>query len=390
MKVLFIVGGEGNRYGSEIIAIDLISAGKQHGIEYTVITANTGAVSEVCQQLGVEHYVIPFKFFVYKAMSDPLLDLIKKTVWKTRAEYLTRRAVRRIESAVDMRSMDLIHTNLSRDLLGGMLAERNRIPHVWHIHELFKSHYQLSFLRKDQVPWMAGHADRFIAISRTVAEEWVKAGLPREKVSVVCNGIDFSGICPREADADGKGMKLVMVGHIVPAKGQESVIVGLSLLPKEVRENVTFDCLGEGTEEYKKKLRRIAEAGGVRLSLRGYCSNVGSVLREYDIGINYSRGEGFGLSTVEYMAAGVCPVVADTGANEELIENEQTGFVFDYHDPKAFAELICRLYQNRRLVRETACAARKKAISTYSLPKMDDAVFSIYQEMADKSGRDMT
>ena len=53
MKVLYIVGGEGNRYGSEIIAIDLISSGKEYGIEYTVIAAKKGAVTEACEKFGV-------------------------------------------------------------------------------------------------------------------------------------------------------------------------------------------------------------------------------------------------------------------------------------------------------------------------------------------------
>ena len=238
MKVLYIVGGEGNRYGSEIIAIDLISAGKRNGIEYVVVTANKGAVSEACDQLGIENYVVPFRFFVYKAMSSPFLNLIKKTIWKTRAEYLTRRAVRVLEEKLDMKSFDLIHTNLSRDLLGGVLAERNGIPHIWHIHELYKAHYQLSFLKENQVQWMSEHADKFIAISKTVADEWIESGLPREKVKIVYNGIDVSKIERKSGTLDSNILRLVMVGHIVPPKGQEQVIIELSKLPQEVKEHV--------------------------------------------------------------------------------------------------------------------------------------------------------
>ena len=127
MKVLYIVGGEGNRYGSEIVAIDLISAGKKNGIDYVVVTANKGAVSEACDQSGIENYVVPFRFFVYKAMSNPILNFVKKTVWAARAEYLTKRAAAIIGKKLDMKSIDLIHTNLSRDLLGGILAVQNGI-----------------------------------------------------------------------------------------------------------------------------------------------------------------------------------------------------------------------------------------------------------------------
>ena len=380
MKVLYIVGGEGNRYGSEIIAIDLISAGKRNGIEYVVVTANKGAVSEACDQLGIENYVVPFRFFVYKAMSSPFLNLIKKTIWKTRAEYLTRRAVRVLEEKLDMKSFDLIHTNLSRDLLGGVLAERNGIPHIWHIHELYKAHYQLSFLKENQVQWMSEHADKFIAISKTVADEWIESGLPREKVKIVYNGIDVSKIERKSGTLDSNILRLVMVGHIVPPKGQEQVIIGLSKLPQEVKAHVFFDCYGEGTEDYKEKLRQEAKNLGVNLSLKGYCSEIGSVLKEYDVGVNYSRGEGFGLSTVEYMAAGICPVVANTGANEELIEDGKNGYIFDYENEDGFKELICYLFKHYKEMQVIADEARKDAVEKYSIEQMQNLVLQLYHE----------
>lgn len=390
MKVLYIVGGEGNRYGSEIIAIDLLSAGKNNGIEYIVITANKGAVSESCDQLGIENYVIPFRFFVYKAILNPFLNFIKKTMWKTWAEYLTKRAVKVIEKTVDMKSVNLIHTNLSRDLLGGILAEKNSIPHVWHIHELYRSHYQLSFLRKNHVQWMSEHADKFIAVSKTVAEEWVESGLAKEKVKVVYNGIDLSKIAQKDMSNTTELLRLVMVGHIVPAKGQEFVIKGLSKLPTKVKEHIALDCYGEGTKEYKEQLQRLARDLDVNLSLRGFCSDVGSVLKKYDAGINYSRGEGFGLSTVEYMAAGICPIVANTGANEELIKHGRNGFVFEYGELNTFSKLITHLYDNRHLLTETASTAREDAVSKYSVVQMERAVFSIYEEIVNNQDRGIT
>ena len=382
MNVLYIVGGEGNRYGSEIIAIDLLSAGKENGINYTVVTANKGAVSDACNQLGIENYVIPFRFFVYKAMRNPLLELIKKTVWRSRAEYLTNRAKKNIAKKVNMQSIDVIHTNLSRDLLGGMLSEQYHIPHVWHIHELYKSHYGLSFLRKNQVEWMGGHADRFIAISQIVADEWVKSGLPADKVSVIYNGIDFSRIAQKETLHDTDPLKLVMVGHLVSEKGQAQVIEKLSRLPEEIRRHVTFDCVGEGTEEYKQLLLTLAKKHDIAVTLRGYCADVGSILKEYDIGINHSRGEGFGLATVEYMAAGLCPVAANTGANTEIIRDRSNGFIFDYEDENSLPDLIMHLYCHRDEMRNAARWAMRDSRSRFTLENMCRQVFALYKELA--------
>lgn len=382
MKVLYIVGGEGNRYGSEIIAIDLISSGKEYGIDYTVIAAKKGAVTEACEKLGVKCYVFPFTFFVYKAMNNELLNMIKKTIWRCRAEFLTYNAVKKIEKEIDLSKIDLIHTNLSRDLLGGIIAEKHGIPHVWHIQELFQSHYQLTFLRNKQVEWMKDHANRFAVISKTVAREWTDNGLPENKVSIVYNGVDLNSIEKKQDyDSTNPIIKIVIVGHIVPAKGQADVINKLSKLPESIRNNVFLDCIGEGTEEYKNNLQKMAKEAAVNLRLRGYCSQIGNVLKEYDIGVNCSRGEGFGLSTVEYMVAGICPVVANTGANEEIIQDKKNGYVFNYSDDKSFAEIIQKLYNNKEEMICVSQNARNDALERFSVEKMRAQMFSLYSEI---------
>lgn len=384
MKVLYIVGGEGNRYGSEIIAIDLISAGEKYGIEYTVIAAKKGAVTEACEKLGVKSYVYPFTFFVYKAMKNIVLNTIKKTIWRSRAEILTYKAIKKIEKEIDLSEIDIIHTNLSRDLLGGIIAEKYSIPHIWHIQELFKSHYQLSFLRDKQVEWMKEHATRFVAISKTVAKEWMDNGLPENKVSIVHNGVDISSIDKKEDyDSSNPIIKIVMVGHIVPAKGQADIIKKLAKLPDSIRNNVILDCIGEGEEDYKGVLKRMAKDADVKLRLRGYCSQIGSVLKEYDIGVNCSRGEGFGLSTVEYMVAGICPVVANTGANEEIIINGQNGYVFNYSGDESFAGIIQRLYNNKGDMIDISRKARNDALERFSLDNMRSQMFSLYSEICE-------
>ena len=385
MNVLYIVGGEGNRYGSEIIAIDLIESGTKRGINYTVVTANEGAVSKACAALGVECHVIPFRFFVYKAMENVVLNYIKKGIWKLRAEYLTKRAIKKIESCIDLKQIDLIHTNLSRDLLGGEISSKHKIPHIWHIHELVKTHYELTFLRNNQIEWMTQHADCFIAISNTVAGEWIQAGLTKEKVRTVVNGIDLSNISSKKTYLESNILKLVMVGHLVPAKGQLAIIRKLSKLPDHIRKNVRLDCYGEGSEEYKKHMVTIASDLDVQLSLKGYKTTIGSELKNYDIGVNCSKGEGFGLSTIEFMAAGICPLVANTGANEEIITNQKNGYVFDYESDVKFVDTITYLFNNREEMIEVSKRAREEAVLKYSRENMQKEIFNQYKAVAERN-----
>lgn len=381
MNVLYIVGGEGKRYGSEIIAMDLIASGKRNDIEYTVITARKGVVNEACEKYGVTNYVIPFTFYVYKAMHNHFLNVIKKNLWKFRADFLTNRAVKEIERIVDLKSIDVIHTNLSRDLLGGILAEKHNIPHIWHLQELYNAHYQLTFLKDKQLEWMIKRANVFAAISDTVAADWISSGVPKEKVKTVYNGVNLKKIEKKENEFENGILKIVMVGHLCPAKGQDAVIKKLSKLSENSIKKVSFDCYGEGTDNYKSYLCELAEKNGVAFSLKGYCSEIEKKLKEYDIGVNCSRGEGFGLSTVEYMAAGLCTLVSNTGANEEIIQNKVNGYVFDYKNENDFAEIIEHLLENRQEMTDVAQTASKDAFERFSLERMQNDIADLYKRM---------
>ena len=383
LNVLYIIGGEGNRYGSEIIAMDLLSGGKENGINYTVVVACRGAVSEFCEQNGIPCFCVPFTVFVYKELSNPLLKFAKRTVWKTRAEFLTSRALKEIPKKVDMNSIDVIHTNLSRDLVGGMLAKKYKKPHVWHIQELFKSHYQLTFLRKDQVKWMDEHVTRFIAISDTVAREWNEGGLSKEKIKTILNGIDTNAVA-RKTEYGKEDLQLVMTGHLVPAKGQQAIIEKIGKLPQEIKEHITVNLIGEGEESYKTRLRDLAYEKGVTIKLLGYCDHVGDILKDFDIGLNCSRGEGFGLTTVEYMAAGLCVLASDTGANVELIRDGEDGVIFKYGDDEDFSRKLISLYNDRDAIRRISEKAIEKAEKCFSIQTMQQNVYALYREVSGK------
>lgn len=75
-------------------------------------------------------------------------------------------------------------------LLGAKLSSIYKVPHIWYIQEMYKSHYQLSFLKKNQLDYMNDHSQQFIAISNTVANDWINNGILKEKVTTVYNGIE--------------------------------------------------------------------------------------------------------------------------------------------------------------------------------------------------------
>ena len=45
--------------------------------------------------------------------------------------------------------------------------------------------------------------------------------------------------------------------------------------------------------------------------------------------VHVQKQEGFGRVTVEYMLSGLCPIVSNTGANLEIVDDKISGIVYE-------------------------------------------------------------
>ena len=256
MKVLYIIGGKGKKYGSETVALKLIDGlSQKFDINYVVVTWNKGIVNKFCDEKGIENHVIPLKPFVYKETQHAITSLVKRLLLLCRAEIFTIVGYIRLSKQVDLNKIDLIHTNLSRDMLGGIVSKKKGIPHVWHIQELFDAHYGLQLMKFHQIDWMNKHCKIFIPISESVSKDWVKHGIDRKKTSVVLNGIDGDNTTINRKKWSEK-RRIIMVGELSEAKGQRFVIESVSRMKSEYLSKIELDFYGGGQNEYIEFLRQ--------------------------------------------------------------------------------------------------------------------------------------
>ncbi len=386
MKVLYIVGGNGKQNGSEIIAMSILKClSQEKKVQYTVVTAKDGCVNQLCKELGIENYALRMKFYVYSANGFFILRCIKRMIRNLQADYAAARAFMKLRKLVQLNTYDLIHTNLSRDLLGGFIGEKYNIPHIWHLQELFEGHYGVNLLKKDQISWMNMRTEAYIAVSEHVAADWIRHGLEREKVNVILNGIVLSNIKEKDWSIKKDTIKIVMVGELCEPKGQIYLLEAVNRIRKnrsaDIKINVDF--YGEGKIEYTSFLKHKTEEYQLEnvISFKGYCNNIHNILDNYDIAVNCSRGEGFGLSTIEFMACGLCVVAADTGANTEIIEDRVNGIIFNYENAvEELCAVITDLAKSRELMMTLGMKA-KDIKEKYKLRNMCDQVFQLYRKV---------
>ena len=383
-KVLYIIGGNGKRYGSEIIAMDLIHYIKNlYDIEFTVITAKNGVINEFCQNEGVENFVIPFREYVYASANLKVFDWFKRKMRLLQAEIADRIAIKRIEGKIRIEEFEIIHTNISRNLLGARLGKKYQIPHLWHLQENSEEHYHLSLIMDNQIDWMNDNTQKFAAVSDFVKTAWKRKGLAEDKIDVIWNGIPISKYSLHNMQDDKDIIRIIMIGLLSESKGQMQLLEALSMMDKKEISHYKVDFYGGGDKKYILKMNRFIKNKNLLayVNIKGYSSNLNHIISRYDIGINCSRAEAFGIVTIEYMASGICPIVSDKGSNPDFVTHMNNGLIYEYGNINSLKNCLLFLHSNKRKITEYGENAKKTVIKRFTVERMAYEFYESYNKL---------
>lgn len=383
IKVLFVASGD-YKYGAPKSMFELILELKaNYNIEPVLLTKKHNPMNTECDRLGIENYSYWSRdIMAGSAYKNPILNIMKQCVkyflyiWGG----LTQSSIKRI--GINFSEIDIIHTNLNRNDIGVYIAKKYNIPHIWHLREYGNKTYKVRAYRPNVAGYMNHNAKLFIAISRAVKNVWAERGLDADKIRVVYNGLDTS-VFQEKKIRDDRKIKIVMTGHIQPTKGQDQLIQAIGFLPDAVKNNVQVDLYGEAYKDYEKYLKKEIERLHIQhiVHFKGYCDNVPAKLSEYDIGIVCSKAEGFGRVTAEYMLAGLAVIASDTGANPELIQDNENGMLYAYQNSHELADKITIIVRTPKLIETYGKKARNDAVTKFNIKRYVDEIYKVYQEV---------
>lgn len=172
-----------------------------------------------------------------------------------------------------------------------------------------------------------GGFDLVCAISDAVAED-VEAR-SAFSVSVVRNGVPLSRIVSKTTYGNVP-FRVVQIGRLEhEIKGQDVLLKAIGVLVRQ--HDVVIDFIGEGDG------RQYLEGLACSLGLGERCRFLGAKsrayihehLHTYDLLVQPSRQEGFGLAIVEAMVAGVPVLVSNIEGPMEIINEGQFGHFFE-------------------------------------------------------------
>ena len=380
MKILYFMN-HADQGGAALALYDLIKEIKNNylEIEPIVITGKKNKLNKMFDELGVENYSADFKNFTSSYHSPALLW---KIIFASRYNLSKKKAIRQIEKYIDFSTISIIHTNLNRIDIGAILSKKYNIPHIWHIREHGDEDFKLISFKNNPYEYMQTFSSEYIAISKSVMNKWIDRGLSKEKMHLIYDGVRTDIYLKKEKKVNNI-IKIIFLGGYTVNKGQEELIEAINLLEPEDRNMLKIDFYGNGSKRYIRFLKHKLDKYQLNkiVTLNNYDANIYKKLNIYDIGCTCSKAEGFGRVTVEYMLSGLCPIVSNTGANLEIVDDKISGIVYEKGNIQDLKEKIKYCINNIHTIEILWKEAQKKAYNNYSINIHTKNIISLYNNI---------
>ena len=229
-------------------------------------------------------------------------------------------------------------------------------------------------------------AARIIAVSQAVASRLqADAVVPKEKISVVLNGIDTARFVKARAEFNRRqfldswqlpadSLLVGTVGELTPLKGQEEF---LRAAPEVLRQFPMTHFIVAGIDhsrasKYQRRLEQLIKKLNltVHVSLVGWLEDLAQLYCALDVFVSASHTESFGLAIAEAMASGAAAVATETEGALELVKAGETGLLVPIEDADKLAEAIVSLLQEQNQRVRLGTAAQQAALANFSLERM--------------------
>lgn len=227
-------------------------------------------------------------------------------------------------------------------------------------------------------------ADQVIASSMVVHDYWNTNGEAHH--TVMHQPFDASALAKVNAPEPigpfrrGDAPVFIAVSRFFQGKGLEYLLEAMPTVLKEFPDS-TLRLVGAGPME--TELRSLISELQIQdsVELAGFSEEVFSELMAADIYVLASLTEGYSISTIEAMAAGLAVVATPVGIVPELIEQEVSGLIVEPQDSTAIAEALIQLLSDPVNTRLYGNAARERVLNSLSPEVYQAALDDLYQEL---------
>lgn len=216
---------------------------------------------------------------------------------------------------------------------------------------------------------------------------------PKRKSICIYNGIDLMRFkhlkdsrLLRE-EIFGSNSKNLFVSGMVASFGKnkdyETLIKAALILISE-KEDISFVLVGDG-EDLKRIKSLVPEKFDKRIIFLGKRNDVESIINIFDIGILLTNaknhGEGISNSILEYMALGKPVIATRGGGTNEIVFDNENGFLINPQDINQLKDKISLLNSNKKLAENLGKNGKSLVKEKFNLSDMTDHYINLYEKI---------
>jgi len=246
---------------------------------------------------------------------------------------------------------------------------------------LVPMHHVFAALLDPLISWAVSQADVVAAVSKDAQRKALRYGAG--KTLIIPNGVEIHKFkMTNENIKMRRPIRIVTTSSLIPRNGLDTLIDAVALLPKSLDWELII--AGEGPEEEKLKLQMKKYNLEKNIMLLGRLENrkIPALLASADLFIRLSRKEGFGVSFLEAMAAGVPVVATAVGGIPDIIEDQQNGLLVAPDAPRQAAKAIERLLTDEKLYAGLSHNGIERVKKHFTWEKVTDEVHKAFQALA--------
>jgi glycosyltransferase involved in cell wall biosynthesis len=261
------------------------------------------------------------------------------------------KAIKFLSKYIKDHSIDLVYTNTSTILCGGIAAKKNDIPSLIHIHEIPIGNKFYEFFSGKIINRIS---NKVLTVSNSVKNHWLK-NISENKIERVYNGIEYKkmdSVIKLQKDHDD--FVITSVARLIPYKGHMYLIdIADELIKKPLK--FKFLIVGDSLSSYasyeKSVKQKVKELGlENHIKFLGFRNDVSNILKQSDLFIHPAISPD-PLPTVlfESLYNDLPTVATNLGGAVEILDNGNNGLLIPYNDPKKAADLIYEYCSNIKL-----------------------------------------
>ena len=344
-KKLLLLHSSNDLYGASKIFLQLIDLLTKNGFDIHVIVPEKGMLDDFLNKKNIT--VSYHELGVLRKKYLNPLGLVNRLVFNIKA-------IKFLSNYIKIHSIDLVYTNTSTILCGGIAAKKNGISSLFHIHEIPRGNWLYEIFSSKIINRIS---HKVLVVSNSVKNHWQK-NIDKDKIERVYNGILFEKTnSSNEIDRNSDDYIITSVARLIPYKGHLYLIDIADELMKKSKK-FKFLIVGDTLPSYayyEKRLKQKVKNLGLenQILFMGFRNDISSILKQSDLFIHPAIAPD-PLPTVlfESLYNNLPSVATNLGGAIEILDNGKNGLLIPYNDPKKAADLINEYYRNNKLLKK--------------------------------------